>query len=93
MATTSELLHAGVFLIANTLAIAVCVVAGGPIFGVLTNFVSTFSYAPNNPLSPSLVQWIPGFFFGMLLILELVLIIRLGYVVVNKVDYQGEVEW
>jgi hypothetical protein len=93
MATTYELLQAGVFLVANTIAIAVCVIAGGPIFGILTNYVSTFNYAANNPLSPTLVQWIPGFFFGMLLILEIILIIRLGYVVVNKTDYPGETEW
>jgi|WetSurMetagenome_2_1015567.scaffolds.fasta_scaffold510583_2 hypothetical protein len=93
MATTHELLQAGVFLVANTIAIAVCVVAGGPIFGILTNYVSTFSYAANNPLSPTLVQWIPGFFFGMLLILEIILIIRLGYVVVSATDYTGETEW
>jgi Ca2+/Na+ antiporter len=93
MASTSELLSAGIFLVANTLVIAVCSVVGGPIFGSLTSFVSSFSYAANSPLKPQIVQWIPGFFFTLLLILEIVLIIRLAYVVVSKTNYQGEQEW
>lgn len=94
MASTMELLRGGVYLIGNTLAIAVAILAGGPIFGSLTSFLSTYSYAPNNPLPATLVQWIPGFFFIFMIILEIVLIIRLAYILVNKTDYQtGGAEW
>ena len=93
MASTSELLSAGIFLIVNTIVIGAASLMGGPVFGYLTTFVSKYPYAANNPLPPSLVQWIPGFFFLMLLILELALIIRLAFVVVSKTDYQGETEW
>lgn len=93
MATTSELSSGGIFLVANTIVIAVCSVVGGPIFGTLIKFVSTYSYAADNPLKPELVQWIPGFFFTLLLILEIVLIVRLAYIVVSKTSYQGEQEW
>jgi hypothetical protein len=93
MASTHQLLSAGILLVINTIAIATYSLAGGPIFGSLTNFLSTYAYPANNPLSPSLVQWIPGFFYGMLLLIEIILIVRLGYVVVSKTDYQGETEW
>jgi len=93
MASTSELLSAGIFLIVNTMVIAAAVIMGGPVFGFLMDFVSNYNYASNNPLPPSMIQWIPGFFFMMLLVLEIALVIRLGYVVVSKTDYQGETEW
>lgn len=93
MASTSELLKAGIFLLVNTLAIGAFTLMGGPVFGFLMDFVSNYSYAANNPLPPSLVQWIPGFFYLMLLIVELALIIRLAFVVVSKTDYTGETEW
>jgi hypothetical protein len=93
MASTMELLSAGIFLLVNTMVIGACALIGGPLFGILSGFVSNYEYAANNPLPPSLVQWIPGFFFTMLLIIEIVLIIRLAYVVVSKTDYQGSQEW
>jgi hypothetical protein len=93
MASTRELLQAGIFLAANTMVVAIFIVAGGPIFGSLSSFVSGYSYAANNPLKPELVQWIPGFFFTLLLIVEILLIIRLAYVLVSKTDYSGEQEW
>jgi hypothetical protein len=92
MASTMEMLRAGVFLVGNTIAIGVFTLAGGPIFGYLSSYVSSFTYAVNNPISPTLVQWIPGFFFLMLLVIEITLIIRLAYVVVSKTD-SGDTEW
>lgn len=93
MASTSEMLFAGLFLVVNTVVIGTFILLGGPVFGFLSDYVSNYNYAAGNPLSPTLVQWIPGFFFTMLIIIELALIIRLAYVVVSKTDYQGEVEW
>lgn len=93
MASTSEMLFAGIFLIVNTVVIGAFALIGGPIFGALTNFISTFPFAADSPLKPTLIQWIPGFFFMFLVVVEIALIIRLGYVVVSKTDYQGEVEW
>lgn len=93
MASTRELLSAGAFLVANTIAIMVCSLAGGPVFGILFSFVSNYQYAANNPLPPSLIQWIPGFFFLLLLLIEIALLVRLAFVVTSKTDYQGEQEW
>ena len=94
MASTMELLSAGIFLVVNTMVLGACALIGGPVFGILSKFVSEYSYAPNNPLPPSLIQWIPGFFFTLLIVIEIVLIIRLAYVVVSKTDYQtGGQEW
>jgi hypothetical protein len=93
MASTSEMLRAGLFLLVNTMVIGACLIVGGPLFGALSTFVSNFHYAENTPLPPTLVQWIPGFFFTMLLVLELFLVIRLAYVVISKTDYQGGTEF
>ena len=93
MASTMELLSAGIFLIVNTMVIGACALIGGPVFGILTGFVSNYNYTANNPLNPAMVQWIPGFFFTMLLVIEIILIVRLAYVVVSKTDYQGAQEW
>jgi hypothetical protein len=93
MASTSELLSAGIFVLVNTFALAAFTLMGGPIFGYLTSFSSSYNYTSAPVIPVTVVQWIPGFFFMMLLVLEIVLIIRLAYVVVSKTDYQGETEW
>jgi hypothetical protein len=94
MATTAEMFIAGMFLLVNTIFIGIYTLVGGPLFGTL------FTYLSVNPpsgatgaISVASLQWVPGFFFTALLILEVVFVIRLGYVVVSKTDYQGETEW
>ena len=93
MASTSELLVAGMFLLVNTIVIAIYVLIGGPLFGSIFSWISLQKFAPDSLMNPTMIQWIPSFFFGFLLVLEIVLIVRLAFVVVSKTDYQGNVEW
>jgi hypothetical protein len=93
MASTMELFRGGMFLLVNTIVIGCCILIGGPIFGALTSFISTYALPENQPLRATMIQWIPGFFFTLLIVLEIFLIIRLGYIVVSKTDYGGSTEW
>lgn len=94
MATTAEMFIAGMYLLINTIFIGIYTLIGGPLFGTLFTYLSVSPPgAATAPISVASLQWIPSFFFTALLILEIVLIIRLGYVVVSKTDYQGETEW
>jgi hypothetical protein len=93
MATSGDMLLAGIFLLVNTVVIGLYDLIGGPLFANLYSFLSKANVPASSGISPSIVQWVPGFFFMSLLILEIVLVIRLGYVVVSRTNYQGETEW
>jgi uncharacterized membrane protein len=93
MATSAEMLLAGVFLLVNTVVIGLFDLIGGPLFGNLYTFLSNANVPASSGISPSILQWIPGFFFMSLIILEIILILRIAFVVISKTNYQGEQEW
>lgn len=86
MASFTESIRGGVFLVINTIVIAIFTLIGGPLWGYLSKYISDFDFS-KSPLDPSMVQSVPGTFFGLLLILEIVLVVNLFYRLFVKTSY------
>lgn len=74
MASGIRMLTAGLALITNTIIIMLFALAGGAVFGPIYSWLSQQDMGSHPVVSANLVQWFPGVFFGMLLVLEIVLI-------------------
>jgi len=73
MASGIRMLLAGLSLIANTIVIMLFALAGGSVFGPVYAWYSVNAKG-GGPIPTNLVQWFPGVFFGLLILLELILI-------------------
>jgi hypothetical protein len=73
MASGIRMLLAGLSLIANTIVIMLFALAGGAVFGPIYAWYSINAKA-GGAIPTNLVQWFPGMFFGLLILLEIILI-------------------
>lgn len=87
MASTVRMLAAGLSLVGNTFALIIFALGGGAVFTQLTSWYSTFEYEKPPVVDPSIVQWAFPVFYGMLLILELVLIYAVYQTIFAKKTY------
>lgn len=92
MASFQEMLDASLYLIINTLAIFVFWVAGSPIIDFLSVYIASFHFTgvPVVTKMSQMIQPIFGWFFWLLVIIEVALFIRTYLMIVTKTDYQGE---
>jgi len=91
MASFQEMLDAGLFLIINTIAIFVFWVAGSPIIDFLSVYLASFTFTiPVVTRMAGYVQPAFGWFFWLLLILEVALFIRTYFMIATRVDYSGD---
>jgi hypothetical protein len=91
MALFSEKLEAGLFLLTNTFIIIISALFGGAIMTSLFNWVG--AQGITEPTVKGMATWaqpIPMYFFGFLILLEFVLIVRLYFVAVSSIDYNME---
>jgi hypothetical protein len=91
MATFAEKLDAGLFLLTNTIVIIISALFGGAIITALFNWVGVQGIT--NPTVKDMAIWaqpIGLYFFGFLIILEFVLIVRLYFVSISTIDYNME---
>ena len=87
MASGVRMLTAGLSLVGNTFALILFALSGGAIFTRITIWYSTFTYTKTPVIDPSMVQWAFPVFYGMLLILEAVLIWAVYQTVFAKKTY------
>ena len=84
MASFLEMLDASLFLIINTIILIIAAVACGPIMDWLAVWLGS---QPAGFLPTAPIQYIFGCFYGMLLLIELLLFIFVFIVPVKKTDY------
>lgn len=91
MATTVEVMAAGLILLVNTFAIIVSFFVGNAILGPILKVVSVFPIHPTLQSSMQEISYIPGSFFGLLLVFEVLSIVGFVYVLgrrqVTPYDY------
>jgi hypothetical protein len=89
MASGVRMLVAGLSLIANTIVIMMFALAGGAVFGPIYAWYS-LNTKTGGPIPTNLVQWFPGVFFGLLILLELVLIYVTYQAAIVSTQYSQE---
>jgi hypothetical protein len=88
MASFQEMLDAALFLIVSTLTIVVFWVAGSPIMDFLSVYVGSFAFT-----SPVVIQMagsaqpVFGWWYWLLIIMEIAVFIRTYLIIVTRVDY------
>jgi hypothetical protein len=91
MATTAEIMAAGLVLLVNTFAIIVFFFVGNAIMGPILNVVAQFPIHPALQSSMWETSYIYPSFFGLLLVFEVISIIGFVYVLgrrqVTPFDY------
>lgn len=87
MASTVRMLAAGLSLLGNTFALIMFALSGGAVFQQIINWYSTFKYEKPPVVDPTQIQWAFPVFFGLLLVLEAVLIYATYQTIFSKKTY------
>lgn len=90
MASAMKMLMAGLSLAGNTVALIVFALSGGSVFSQLIHWYSTFNFGPHPYIDPSMVGWIFPLFYGLLLLLEFILIYVTFQTIFSKKTYYTE---
>ena len=89
MASTVEKFLVGLALIVNTFVILVMYFVSNTILGPVFNFAGNFFANNQVYFAMTDISYIPSFIFGLLLVLEIVLVIG-GAMVLGRRDYAGD---
>jgi hypothetical protein len=87
MATSSQMLLAGIAFFVNTFAIIVSAIWGGAIWKPIMTWYYSVPYMKTPPLDPGIVTWIPTLYFALLGAVWFALLAALVYMVMNRVEY------
>ena len=88
MASFQAMLDGALFLIVSTLAIIVFWVAGSPIMDYLSVYVGSFAFTDPTTLGMAhAVQPVFGWWFWLLVILEVAVFIRTYFIIASSTDY------
>lgn len=90
MASFQQMLDGALFLIISTVAIMVFWVAGSPIIDFLSVYIGSFTFdIPVVKSMAIMVQPVFGWYYWLLVILEIAVFVRTYFIVVTKVDYSS----
>ena len=90
MTSTVRMLMVGIGLVLNTFALAALTLGGGAAFTAIQKWYMSYAYVPNAVINPSLVVWIFPAFYGLILIIEVILIYSSYQQVFATKIYTGE---
>ena len=88
MASFQQMLDGALFLIVSNVALFVFWVAGSPILDYLSVYLGSFSFTnPTVKTMAGMVQPVFGWWFWLLVIVEVAVFIRTYLIIVTRVDY------
>lgn len=90
MTSTVRMLTVGIGLILNTFALAALTLGGGAAFTALQKWYMSYAFSATAVINPSMVIWVFPAFYGIILILEAVLIYSAYQQVFATKIYTGE---
>lgn len=90
MASTLRMLAAGMSLAGNTVALIVFALGGGAVFSQILPWYNHANDGIHRVIDPSIIGWVFPTFFGMLLLLEVVLIYATYQTIFAKKTYYSE---
>ena len=89
MATSAQMLLAGIAFIVDTVVLIVSAIFGDAVFKPLLIWYYSFQYSSPPVIDPGIVTWMPVIYFGMLIIIWFTLLLSMYLMVVRDVTYPG----
>lgn len=89
MATSAQMLLAGIAFIMDTVVLIVSAIFGDAVFKPLTAWYYSFQYATPPAIDPGIITWIFPVYFLMLILIWFALLLSLYLMVVRDVSYPG----
>ncbi len=87
MATTAQMISAGIALIIDTFLLIWSAFIGDKVFEPIYAWYFSFEYGTNPPIDPGIITWVPSIFFGMLICMWFGLVFALYWMSLNRVVY------
>ena len=88
MATSSQMLMAGIAFVVDTFVLIYSAVVGDKIFQPIFKWYYAFNYGDiPPPIDPGLVTWIPRVYFGMLIFMWFALLLAMAWMTMNRTTY------
>jgi hypothetical protein len=87
MATSSQMLLAGIAFFVNTFVIIVSAIWGGAVWKPLMTWYFSVPYNKAPPLDPGIVTWIPSLYFAVLGAIWFALLGALIFMSINRREY------
>lgn len=88
MATSAQMLLAGLAFIVNTLVLIISAVTGDVVFKPILTWYYSFQYTSTPPIDPGIIWWVFPVYYAMLIGIWFALLYSLYSMTVAKVDYQ-----
>lgn len=88
MATSSQMLMAGLAFIVNTFMLIYSALIGDKIFQPLLTWYYSYQYDKTPVIDPGIITWIFPVYYGMLICMWFALLFSLYYLSVNRVANQ-----
>ena len=91
MASSSQMLLAGIAYVLCTFTLIWCAFIGDRVFQPIMKWYYSFQYGVNPPLDPGMMTWIFPVYYALLLIMWIALTFALISIIMNRVvyPYQG----
>ena len=89
MASSSQMLLAGIAYVLCTFTLIWCAFIGDRVFQPIMKWYYSFQYQSPPVIDPGIVTWMPVIYFGMLIIIWFALLLSLYLMVVRDVTYPG----
>jgi hypothetical protein len=87
MATSAQMLLAGLALLTDTVVLLISAIWGSAVLKPLLTWYYSFQYAAPPVIDPGLIWWVFPVYYAMLIGMWFALVISLYYMVIQKVDY------
>jgi len=87
MATSREMMLAGIAFTVDTFVLVVSAIWGSAVFKPLLSWYYSVPYAKPPPLDPGMVTIIPPLYFSLLLVIWFALLAAIVYMVMNRQVY------
>ena len=84
MATTAQMIAAGIAFIANTVVLIYAAFIGDQTFQPIVRWVYSFQYGREPPFDPGMLTWVFPLFFMMLIGMWFALLFSLYYMSISK---------
>jgi hypothetical protein len=87
MATSQQIILAGIAWLVNTVALIVMAYIGDKVFTPIFLWLNSFQYSTAPPLDPGMLNWVPHLFFGLLVVCWLALGVAVVILILNRQTY------
>lgn len=87
MATSAQMLAAGIALVSDTFVLIYSAMIGSKIFDPLLHWYYSVPYSSAPPLDPGMITWIFPVYYGMLLCIWFALLAMVYLMSINRVEY------